>query len=49
MEEKAIGNGKMQVVESRFECPICLNCLRNPLLTTCGHRFCEECIHKWLK
>lgn len=40
---------RLQVVEARFECPICLNCLKDPVLTSCGHRFCRECIHEWLK
>ncbi|KAF7992002.1 hypothetical protein HCN44_010822 [Aphidius gifuensis] len=35
--------------ESRFECPICLSWLRDPLLTSCGHKFCSECIYNWLK
>ncbi|KAK9509780.1 hypothetical protein O3M35_007017 [Rhynocoris fuscipes] len=37
------------VLESRFECPICLNCLKDPYLTSCGHRFCQDCILQWLK
>ncbi|XP_073997556.1 TNF receptor-associated factor 6-like [Rhodnius prolixus] len=37
------------VLDSRFECPICLTCLKDPFLTTCGHRFCQECIQQWLK
>ncbi|XP_025988317.2 TNF receptor-associated factor 6-A isoform X1 [Solenopsis invicta] len=36
-------------VEPRFECPICLTWLRNPVLTSCGHKFCSQCIHTWLK
>ncbi|XP_075211965.1 TNF-receptor-associated factor 6 [Lycorma delicatula] len=42
-------NGVIPVLDARFECPICLNCLKDPILTTCGHRFCKECIHGWLK
>uniref|UniRef100_A0A1B6J2U8 RING-type E3 ubiquitin transferase n=1 Tax=Homalodisca liturata TaxID=320908 RepID=A0A1B6J2U8_9HEMI len=41
-------NSKM-LIEPRYECPICLTCLKDPLLTSCGHRFCQECIHQWLK
>ncbi|XP_050436961.1 TNF receptor-associated factor 6 isoform X2 [Adelges cooleyi] len=36
-------------IDSRFQCSICLNCLKDPVLTRCGHRFCSECIHAWLK
>ncbi|CAL8119900.1 unnamed protein product [Orchesella dallaii] len=34
--------------DSRYECPICLLCLRDPVLTTCGHRFCSSCINQWV-
>ncbi|XP_037968203.2 TNF receptor-associated factor 6-B [Plutella xylostella] len=35
--------------ESRYECPVCLNWLREPVITTCGHRFCKSCITSWLQ
>ncbi|KAJ6646612.1 TNF receptor-associated factor 6 [Pseudolycoriella hygida] len=35
--------------ESRFECPICIYWLNEPVLTSCGHRFCKKCIISWLK
>ncbi|KAI5641890.1 zinc finger, c3HC4 type (RING finger) domain-containing protein [Phthorimaea operculella] len=35
--------------ESRYECPICLNWLRDPVITTCGHKFCKSCITSWLQ
>ncbi|RZC42466.1 TNF receptor-associated factor 6 [Asbolus verrucosus] len=35
--------------ESRFECPICLAWLRDPVLTSCGHRFCRSCMESWLE
>lgn len=36
-------------VEPRYECPICLNWLTEPMLTSCGHRFCKKCIFEWMK
>ncbi|CAH2091694.1 unnamed protein product [Euphydryas editha] len=35
--------------ESRYECPVCLNWLRDPVITTCGHKFCKSCITSWLQ
>ncbi|KAL1505856.1 hypothetical protein ABEB36_005318 [Hypothenemus hampei] len=35
--------------EAKFECPICLSWLRDPVLTFCGHRFCRVCIYEWLE
>uniref|UniRef100_T1JE02 Uncharacterized protein n=1 Tax=Strigamia maritima TaxID=126957 RepID=T1JE02_STRMM len=36
-------------LESKYECPICLNCQREPMQTICGHRFCKPCILTWLR
>lgn len=35
--------------ESRYECPVCLNWLHEPMITTCGHKFCKSCITSWLQ
>ncbi|KAK3891733.1 hypothetical protein Pcinc_004378 [Petrolisthes cinctipes] len=32
-------------LEGKYECAICLLALRSPIQTTCGHRFCKECIY----
>nr|XP_023014720.1 TNF receptor-associated factor 6-B-like isoform X1 [Leptinotarsa decemlineata] len=42
-------NDAYSAPEARFECPICLAWLRNPVLTSCGHRFCKNCIYSWLE
>ncbi|CAG9860142.1 unnamed protein product [Phyllotreta striolata] len=42
-------NDSYSVPEARFECPICLAWLRDPVLTSCGHRFCRSCIYSWLE
>ncbi|XP_055692586.1 TNF receptor-associated factor 6 [Lutzomyia longipalpis] len=36
-------------LESRYECPICIYWLNEPVLTSCGHRFCRKCITSWLR
>ncbi|XP_059170943.1 TNF receptor-associated factor 6-like [Physella acuta] len=36
-------------LEQRYECPICLLILREPRQTKCGHRFCRDCIIRWLR
>ena len=33
-------------VSADYECPICMMVLRNPVQTTCGHRFCRGCIEQ---
>lgn len=42
-------NDAYSAPEARFECPICLAWLRDPVLTSCGHRFCRNCIYSWLE
>ncbi|XP_065285954.1 uncharacterized protein [Dermacentor albipictus] len=38
----------LQLVKS-LECPICLEILRDPLSTSCHHRFCRLCLEKALQ
>lgn len=35
--------------EEKYDCPICLLVLRDPYQTECGHRFCQNCIKRWLR
>lgn len=30
-------------------CPICMEYLKRPCETSCGHAFCEYCLNKWLE
>ena len=32
----------------RFECNICLDDVREPVVTQCGHLFCWSCLYRWL-
>lgn len=36
-------------ITTDYECPICMNCLRDPLQTACGHRFCKNCIERHMR
>ena len=40
---KNSGNNK------NFECTICLETAKEPVLTKCGHMFCWPCIYNWLE
>ena len=33
---------------NNFECTICLDAAKEPVLTRCGHMFCWPCIYNWL-
>lgn len=48
-ESEICGDGLKGYLEPRFECPICLTWLRDPILTSCGHKFCSRCIYTWLQ
>ena len=34
---------------NNFECTICLETAKEPVLTKCGHMFCWPCIYNWLE
>lgn len=34
--------------ESFFDCNICLDLARDPVLTSCGHLYCWACLYRWL-
>ena len=40
---------QMSAVTNRFQCPICMGEMKEPTLTPCRHRFCRQCLIKWLQ
>ena len=35
--------------QATFDCNICLDRARKPIVTLCGHLYCSSCIDKWLR
>lgn len=35
-------------VASNFECNICFDIAKEPVVTSCGHLFCWSCLYRWL-
>ncbi|VAI87699.1 unnamed protein product [Triticum turgidum subsp. durum] len=57
--QKLDGDGKMTGIgavkkdgncgcNSSFECNICLEAAKEPVVTPCGHLFCWPCLYQWL-
>ncbi|XAR70043.1 Ubiquitin--protein ligase [Bertholletia excelsa] len=44
-EDEGKGNGEEGSV---FDCNICLDLAREPVVTCCGHLFCWSCLYRWL-
>lgn len=45
--KKEAGPTSLESPKDNYECSICLSWLRDPVLTTCGHRFCKSCLQEW--
>ncbi|CAI5660721.1 unnamed protein product [Oreochromis niloticus] len=35
------------ILEEHVCCPVCLEVFRDPVLLSCRHNFCEECLKRW--
>ncbi|KAK3707764.1 hypothetical protein LTR37_011941 [Vermiconidia calcicola] len=48
-DQKALQDMLQVQIQSQEDCPVCLETLHNPVITTCGHAFGQECISKVLE
>lgn len=42
-------NIDLDTITDILTCPICMEYLKRPCETSCGHAFCEYCLNKWLE
>ncbi|XP_074521070.1 E3 ubiquitin/ISG15 ligase TRIM25-like isoform X2 [Halichoeres trimaculatus] len=42
-----MAQANISVTESQFRCPICLDILKDPVSTPCGHTYCISCINNY--
>ncbi|XP_062850525.1 tripartite motif-containing protein 16-like [Trichomycterus rosablanca] len=40
-----MAEANISVTQDQFSCPVCLELLRDPVTTPCGHSFCRVCIN----
>lgn len=38
----------VSLVDDDLQCSICQSTLRDPVLTRCGHRFCKDCLGRYI-
>ncbi|KAM8880174.1 E3 ubiquitin/ISG15 ligase TRIM25-like isoform 2-T2 [Spinachia spinachia] len=42
-----MAQANISVTESQFRCPVCLDLLKDPVSTPCGHTYCMACINSY--
>ncbi|XP_059189488.1 E3 ubiquitin/ISG15 ligase TRIM25-like isoform X2 [Centropristis striata] len=42
-----MAQANISVTESQFRCPVCLDILKDPVSTPCGHTYCMSCINNY--
>ncbi|KAF4086329.1 hypothetical protein AMELA_G00105480 [Ameiurus melas] len=42
-----MAEASISVDQDQFSCPVCLDRLKDPVTTTCGHNFCKVCINRF--
>ncbi|XP_075939129.1 E3 ubiquitin/ISG15 ligase TRIM25-like isoform X1 [Anarhichas minor] len=42
-----MAQANISVTESQFRCPVCLDILKDPVSTPCGHTYCMLCINNY--
>ncbi|TKS68646.1 Tripartite motif-containing protein 16 [Collichthys lucidus] len=42
-----MAQANISVTESQFRCPVCLDILKDPVSTPCGHTYCMACINNY--
>lgn len=42
-------NAHIYEEDARFSCNVCLDPVKDPVVTQCGHLYCWPCLYRWLK
>ncbi|KAH7429641.1 hypothetical protein KP509_09G059900 [Ceratopteris richardii] len=46
--EVSVSEDDSSATGCNFDCSICLEVSRDPVVTVCGHLFCWPCLHQWI-